>query len=367
MKKLRWLFVAVPALVLFAALGVFAQQGEPPIVPPGQLRAAIATQEQYTPGIMLLSNVVGTAVSAGPGGRGVIMVYASSSDVSGIPAALDGFPVIIQVTGEIVALQGQSNGKGGGGGGKKPKESAVDRTARFERPVPIGVSTGHPLITAGTIGARVKAVVGGSTVYYALSNNHVYANQNAAFIGDLVIQPGAFDRGESGPDDIAALADFATIDFDGGDNIIDAAIAAILTIDDDLAVGNATPSDGYGTPSSTTVQASINLSVIKYGRTTGQTKGRVQGINATLNVDYGSNGVARFVGQIVIGGGGFSAGGDSGSLIVVQKGSDARKAVGLLFAGGVNATIANPIDAVLAGFLPLTLTIDGSTLTIDGS
>ena len=126
MKKLRWLSAAAPLLVLFAALGVFAQQGEPPIVPPGQLRAAIATQEQYTPGIMLISNVVGTAVSAGPGGRGVIVVYTTSSDVSGIPAALDGFPVILQVTGEIVALQGQSNGKGGGG--KKTKEPSVDRT-----------------------------------------------------------------------------------------------------------------------------------------------------------------------------------------------------------------------------------------------
>lgn len=357
MKKLRWLFVAVPALVLFAALGVFAQQGEPPIVPPGQLRAAIATQEQYTPGIMLLSNVVGTAVSAGPGGRGVIMVYASSSEVSGIPAALDGFPVIIQVTGEIVALQGQSNGKGGGGGGKKPKAPSVDPTARFGWPVPIGVSTGHPEITAGTIGARVI----GDGVLYALSNNHVYANQNAAVIGDFVIQPGTFDGGKSPRDDIGRLDFFKEIDFSSsGENIIDAAIARILTIDDVLAVDNATPSDGYGTPSSLTVKASINLSVIKYGRTTGQTKGRVQGINGAFKVDYGSGGVAWFVGQIVIGGGGFSAGGDSGSLIVVQKGSDEFKPVGLLFAGGRGITIANPIDAVLAGLIPhVVLAIDG--------
>jgi len=88
---------------------------------------------------------------------------------------------------------------------------------------------------------------------------------------------------------------------------------------------------------------------MKYGRTTQHTKGRVQGINATVNVGY-DVGVARFVGQIVIGGGGFSAGGDSGSLIVAQGGADDRKPVGLLFAGGGGVTIANPIEAVLDEF-----------------
>ena len=58
--------------------------------------------------------------------------------------------------------------------------------------------------------------------------------------------------------------------------------------------------------------------------------------------------------------GGFSAGGDSGSLIVAKgqgrnKAND-RKPVGLLFAGSSFATIANPIDAVLAAF---GVTIDG--------
>ena len=60
--------------------------------------------------------------------------------------------------------------------------------------------------------------------------------------------------------------------------------------------------------------------------------------------------------QIVITPGNFSAGGDSGSLIVVQKGADARKPVGLLFAGSMIVTIANPIDEVLS---LLGVTIDG--------
>jgi hypothetical protein len=89
---------------------------------------------------------------------------------------------------------------------------------------------------------------------------------------------------------------------------------------------------------------------MKYGRTTGQTSGILQGTNTTVNVTY-DVGVARFVGQLLIGGGSFSAGGDSGSLIVLSgKGTNKRKPVGLLFAGGSGYTVANPIDAVLKRF-----------------
>jgi hypothetical protein len=94
---------------------------------------------------------------------------------------------------------------------------------------------------------------------------------------------------------------------------------------------------------------------MKYGRTTGLTKGSIAFINATVDVNYGASGIARFVDQIVIQPGSFSAGGDSGSLIVLDgKGrdiaNDKGKPVGLLFAGSAFYTIANPIDAVLVSF-----------------
>ena len=86
---------------------------------------------------------------------------------------------------------------------------------------------------------------------------------------------------------------------------------------------------------------------MKYGRTTSQTKGRVTAINVIVNIGYNS-GVARFVNQIVIEPGSFSAGGDSGSLIVTEiKRGNGGEPVGLLFAGSSFVTIANPIDAVL--------------------
>ncbi|MBN2181846.1 MAG: fibronectin type III domain-containing protein [Sedimentisphaerales bacterium] len=217
------------------------------------------------------------------------------------------------------------------------------------RPVPIGVSTGHPDITAGTIGCRVKY---GNTVY-ALSNNHVYANENLGICDvDNVLQPGPFDGGINPDDAIGTLFDFEPVLFLKDDssnvNTIDAAIAKTTT----AFLGNATPPDGYGVPSSSTAAATWRLKVKKYGRTTGLTNGRVVSTNATVDVGY-DTGVARFVGQIVVSPGTFSAGGDSGSLIVTSLGN---RPVGLLFAGSDAYTIANPIDAVLDTF---NVTIDG--------
>ncbi len=214
------------------------------------------------------------------------------------------------------------------------------------RPAPIGVSTGHPNITAGTIGCRVKK----NGNVYALSNNHVYADENKASIGDNVLQPGPYDGGENPRDAIGTLAEFEPIVFHPrASNTIDAAIALTST---DM-VGNATPTDEYGTPNSTTAAAYLGLAVQKYGRTTGLTSGVITGINATVRVGYDS-GTARFVKQIIIEPGTFSAGGDSGSLIVTND--EHCNPVGLLFAGSSTITVANPIDDVLGAF---GVTIDG--------
>ena len=304
-----------------------------------QVKAVLDVQERNTALLMEEPGVIGTAIGLSSEGRPVIFVLAESFESAKeaiIPSRIEGVPVIVKLTGKIEALKGRP---------VKPDTTKVDPTARFDRPVPIGVSTGHPDITAGTIGCRVTD----GTNVYALSNNHVYANENNAQKDDPVLQPGAYDGGTLA-DTIGTLDQFVPISF-SNDNEIDAAIA--LSSPDDL--GNATPSDGYGMPKSQPIDAAIGQSVMKYGRTTSQTKGRIWAINATVNVQYDS-GVARFVNQIIITPGSFSAGGDSGSLIVIQKGGDARKPVGLLFAGSSSYTIANPIGAVLEN---LGVTIDG--------
>ncbi len=332
-----------------------------------EIRAVVAAQARFSDELMARDGIYGTAVGLGSNGRPVMLVLVESGGVQ-LASSLGGVGVRPLVTGEILALrpipQGPPPGRGGGGGGgggDDPPEEPVDRTARFDRPVPIGVSTGHPSITAGTIGARVTD----GTNVWALSNNHVYADLGAATIGDAVIQPGSHDDGESPADDIGNLAAFAKIDFcaptECPDNTIDAAIASTTT----ELLGNATSGpDGYGAPLSTTILAVLNMPVKKCGLTTDCTTGKVSGINAIVNGGYGApHGVARFVGQIVVTPGSFSAGGDSGSLIVVNgKGkfkNDANKPVGLLFAGSLLSTIANPIDAVLSNVADFLVTIDG--------
>ena len=307
----------------------------PDIILQDVLRPAMAVQERHTGRLLSIPGVVGTAVGLSRDGRAVIRVFTSRPGVAGLPQALEGLPVEAKVTGMFVALS--------------------DPTTRFDRPVPTGVSTGHPAVTAGTIGARVKDAAGN---VYALSNNHVYANQNEASIGDAGLQPGAYDGGLDPADRIGTLYAFQPLDFNGGYNNMDAAIVLSST----TMLGNSTPADdGYGTPSSNTVTAYIGQPVQKYGRTTGLTHGEVSELNATINVCYEPLWIfclkqATFVGQIGITPGTFSGGGDSGSLIVTDDGNN--HPVALLFAGSSTHTLANPIDAVLTRF---NVTIDDSS------
>jgi len=72
------------------------------------------------------------------------------------------------------------------------------------------------------------------------------------------------------------------------------------------------------------------------------TLGRIVGINATVDVNYGGGRVARFKDQIITTN--MSAGGDSGSLVTDWQ----NTAVGLLFAGSSVVTILNQIENVRA-------------------
>ena len=330
-KRIYRLLPMVMLALLLAVL--LATSSELSAAPAGQggIERAIAVQQAHGNGLMARADVVGTAVGLNPGGQATLRLFVVSDKVAGLPTQLDGVPVETVVTGMFYAY---------------------DTTDRY-RPAPIGVSVGHPDITAGTIGARVRDSQGN---VYALSNNHVLANVNDAQLGDSMLQPGPFDGGTDPADKIGELYDFEPISF-SGNNTMDAAIASSTTAN----LGNATLPEGYGVPGTTVVQPTLGMNVQKCGRTTGCTTGQVQEINVTVDVCYEPSGpfclaVARFVQQFTIGPGGFSAGGDSGSLIVTNNSS--KNPVGLLFAGSSTRTIANPIGPVLARF---GVTIDGST------
>lgn len=219
----------------------------------------------------------------------------------------------------------------------------------------------------GTLGALVKD---GNGILYILSNNHVLARSNNGTIGDAILHPGLIDQDASDGDSVctqdpsdtvAYLAGFIPLQFKKGlgpgapTNQADAAIAMI----DTSAVRNDGAILDIGTLSGNTLAAVVGQPVQKSGRTTGQTFGQVAAVNVTVDVGYSTecggaaNLVARFVNQIRITPGSFSAGGDSGSVIVesdgVDPGDGRPRAIGLLFAGSSSSTLANPIDAALAG------------------
>lgn len=330
-----------------AAVVVLAACAEPPSSPAvwgPDLRAPLLAQRRHTDALLRIDGVIGTAVGLMPDGRPGVHILLERPDVRGLPTTLDGVPALARVTGRLVAFS--------------------DPTQR-QRPAPAGFSVGHPAITAGTIGARVRDALGR---VYILSNNHVLANSNGAQLGDPAYQPGPFDGGTAA-DQIATLSDFQAITFTAtAGNTIDAAIA-LSTV---ALLDNAVPSDdGYGMPNATIFgdadgdgffddrNALLGLNVQKYGRTTRLTHGQITGVNAAVSVCYQVSGfdcvkIARFVDQLIISPGSFSNGGDSGSLIVTDDGN--LNPVGLLFAGSGTVTIANRIDLVLSRF---GVTIDG--------
>jgi len=258
-----------------------------------------------------------------------------------VPAQIDGVVTDVVEVGEIEALA---------------------FNARMQ-PAPPGFSLGHHDITAGTFGCLVRDLRhcdcppadqcrGGPSPdaagdYLILSNNHVLAKSNGARAGDLILQPGPFDGGVYPSDAIAKLERFEpiTFGFPSGFNLVDAAVARPLYSRGVTAsiIGVAMP-NGIG-------QALTGMLVIKVGRTTQVTVGRVLATNATVAVNFGV-GVAVFRHQILSTA--MAAGGDSGSLLM-----DANlNAVGLLFAGSAAVTIHNHIANVEAalGVRPLTAT-----------
>jgi hypothetical protein len=181
---------------------------------------------------------------------------------------------------------------------------------------------------------------------FALSNNHVLAASNHGEIGDPILQPGKLDGGGA-RDQIGTLADFVPLNF-AGQNEVD---CAVCRLDEGIDWDPEIPGLGHPTELCDPEEAD---DVAKLGRTTGETQGRVRGLNFNNLVVQFPGGGIRFDGQIevVASQGSFSKGGDSGSLIVTNESSP--RAVGLLFAGASTvgqappSTFANPIGPVLA-------------------
>lgn len=201
----------------------------------------------------------------------------------------------------------------------------------------------------GTLGCAFGFVWNGKRYHGALTNWHV-AHGGQFGQGHPILQP----HGSSDPNKwIAKQIGWGEIKFGQNDNnLIDASFLEAYRSDGLYAPGTQTVKPeqlqlGRIVPNPiAAAQVKVGDIVVKSGRTTFATRGRIVGINGTSFVGYGPGQTARFVKQFIIEGIDklFSNSGDSGSLILTED----LRPLGLLFAGGGNQTIANPIEWVTA-------------------
>jgi hypothetical protein len=307
------------------------------------VQAAIRVQNAHTSRLMAIPGVVGTAITADSKGQPAIMIMTETPMGARLPAVLDGYTVIEEVTGKIKALR---------------TTSTVSHTAKQTPPIQLGTSGGSAIDLAngyccsGTLGSLVQK--GGAQ--YILSNSHVLCgdvvaggNGKVAAIGDDITQPGLIDANCSSATTnlVADLSSLSTTYPPTSTPNVDCAIAQVRSgmVRTDGAILE------IGTISASTVAAYVGQLVKKSGRTTGLTRSKVTAINATVTVGYetecaGTSYSKTYTGQVVCGKK-FIDAGDSGSLMVEDVTTNPR-AVGLLFAGSSQTAIANPIGAVLS-------------------
>lgn len=347
--------LALPILSVFAFGVELPEQALSHANP--RVQEVMTIQELVTPDLMAMSDVLGTAVGQDDKGDLTILVYVNlkgknpAESVRNIPRSLRGKSISVELTEPFRALG-------------KPATSKVSHTAKQTPPIQLGTSGGwgddlaNGYCCGGTLGSLVQ--IGKNQ--YILSNYHVFEadiiagdNDRTAETGDPIIQPGLIDVGcnADSAQSVATLVKKSSLP----DSNVDASIAQVITgmVRTDGAILE------IGTISSETVGASLNQAVKKSGRTTGLTRSKVSGLNATVSVAYDNEcagGFAftkTFTGQIITSNRAskFLAGGDSGSLMVEDVATN-PKAVGLLFAGSSSLAVANPIDDVLS-FLGATM------------
>jgi len=252
---------------------------------------------------------------------------------SQLPKEVDGIPTDVEQVGTFRAFKPRGR-KASAQDATMPNPRVRMRPARPGSSIGFRIA-GDQFVMGGTFGALVKT----NTKVYILSNNHVVADENRLPIGSPIFQPALLDHGSIANDQIAELTRFAKLKANKF-NKIDAGLARPLNKN---LVNNDTLHIG---PPAGTVAAALDMMVHKFGRTTSYTVGSIVSIDTDVTIEY-ETGDFAFEGQMIIKGSNgqmFSDHGDSGSLIM-QRGTNA--AVGLLFAGGTDHTIANHIGNVL--------------------
>lgn len=228
-----------------------------------------------------------------------------------LPKTLDGIPVKIVQTGKFTILSMLS---------VPVVTQYADRVTKY-RPAPGGVSVGSIEITAGTLACAALDLRTGKTV--GLSNNHVcgpiYPGIEKGVSGTTpIVQPGVYDGGKDPADRIGILDRIIPVKA-GEDNIIDAATFTTNQVLSEVAE--------IGKPKAS-IDPKEGMNVMKSGRSSGVTYGKVTDVSATIKVSGGSE-EATFKDVCLVSPAILSPG-DSGSWVGDQ---DTWQTVGLGFAG----------------------------------
>jgi hypothetical protein len=306
------------------------------------VRSAIARQNAATPNLMSTPGVLGTAVGLDARGTPTLVVYVDVNH--------PGAKGLGKIPGAEVVLTDKFRVQ------PTAAPNGISHTAVQTPPISLGTSGGwggdlaNNYCCGGTLGSLIQV----GTKKYVLSNFHVLESDkvsggNGIVATDLdpVIQPGLIDVNcnVASAQSVAKLKVLNSLFVSN----VDAAVAEInpgmvKENGEILAVGQI---------SATTKAPALNQAVKKAGRTSGLTRSRISGLNATISVSYenecaGGHLITKtFTGQIVVAKGAtFLKGGDSGSLMVEDV-TTSPKAIGLLYAGSSQVAIANPIDEVL--------------------
>lgn len=362
MSRIISFFTVCGLLLAMAACGGSTPPPPPPalVVTPGSTSVTIGTAKAFTTNA---PSSVAWSINPAIG----------SINANGVYTAPATFPATSQVT--VTAASG-------GQTGTATVQVVYPNNNATAQPgaVKFGTSGGNVLDESttscciGTLGSLITR----SNSVFILSNNHVLGKSDAGTIGagDLIDQPGptqCFATASNVGTTTARAALKPTANSTTGNcansgaplcgpapSNVDAAIAAAVTGSVDAAgsildLGTAGPTSIGDAPPSSTLATGVvaGTAVAKSGRTTGLTCSTVQATNTTVIVLYDASCggatafAAFFTNQVIVNGGAFSAGGDSGSLIVT---SDTARPVALLYAGSPTNTAGNPISDVLAAF-----------------
>lgn len=196
---------------------------------------------------------------------------------------------------------------------------------------------------------------------YGVTNNHVGAKEDvdgqppSAQEGNDWIQPDAHGGGQDPRDAFAKLSKWNRLKPQGtGENNYDFSMGRITSTREvqSYNIKEIGPVKGIE-------DIELGQTVMKYGRTTRKTVGRVVAVGVQTDVVYGERSIpCEFVDQVdIVGdpnpGTPFSLPGDSGSAIVSNEGPP-YKLKALLFAGpdssNIDHTIASPFQKIVSDF-----------------